>query len=34
MVLKHDDPKTLMWYDHGRENPGHNAVNFIGYDEE
>jgi integrase len=32
MVTKHRDPKTVMRYDHGRENPDHNAVNFLVYD--
>jgi hypothetical protein len=27
-------PKTVMRYDHGRENLDQNAVNFLGYDEE
>jgi hypothetical protein len=31
---KHRDPKTVMRYDHGRENLDQNAVNFFGYDEE
>ncbi len=34
MMSKHRDPKTVMRYDHGRENLDHNAVNFLGYDEE
>jgi integrase/recombinase XerD len=34
MMSKHKDPKTVMRYDHGRENLDQNAVNFIGYDEE
>jgi integrase/recombinase XerD len=34
MMSKHKDPKTVMRYDHGRENPDQNAVNFLGYDEE
>jgi integrase/recombinase XerD len=33
MMSKHKDPKTVMRYDHGRENLEQNAVNFIGYDE-
>jgi len=33
MMSKHKDPKTVMRYDHGRENLDQNAVNFIGYDE-
>jgi site-specific recombinase XerD len=34
MMSKHKDPKTVMRYDHGRENFDQNAVNFLGYDEE
>jgi site-specific recombinase XerD len=34
MMSKHKDPKTVMRYDHGRENLEMNAVNFLGYDEE
>ena len=34
MMTKHKDPKTVMRYDHGRENLDQNAVNFIGYNEE
>ncbi len=34
MMSKHRDPKTVMRYDHGRENLEQNAVNFLGYDEE
>ena len=34
MMSKHRDPKTVMRYDHGRENLDQNAVNFLGYDEE
>jgi hypothetical protein len=34
MMSKHKDPKTDMRYDHGRENPDQNAVNFLGYDDE
>jgi integrase len=34
MMSKHKDPKTVMRYDHGRENLDENAVNFLGYDEE
>ena len=33
MMSKHKDPKTVMRYDHGRENLEQNAVNFLGYDE-
>jgi integrase/recombinase XerD len=34
MMSKHRDPKTVMRYDHGRENLDQNAVNFLRYDEE
>jgi integrase/recombinase XerD len=34
MMSKHKDPKTVMRYDHGRENLEQNAVNFLGYDED
>ena len=34
MMTKHRDPKTVMRYDHGRENLDQNAANFINYDEE
>ena len=34
MMSKYRDPKTVMRYDHGRENLDQNAVNFLGYDEE
>ena len=34
MMSKHRDPKTVMRYDHGRENLDQNAVNFISYDED
>ncbi|MBA2732907.1 MAG: hypothetical protein H0U54_08465, partial [Acidobacteria bacterium] len=34
MMSKHKDPKTVMRYDHGRENLDQNAVNFLKYDEE
>jgi integrase/recombinase XerD len=34
MMSKHKDPKTVMRYDHGRENLDQNAVNFLIYDEE
>ena len=34
MLSKHRDPKTVMRYDHGRENLDQNAVNVLGYDEE
>ena len=33
MMSKHKDPKTVMRYDHGRENMEQNAVNFLGYDD-
>lgn len=34
MMSGHRDPKTVMRYDHGRENLEQNAVNFLSYDEE
>jgi integrase/recombinase XerD len=34
MMSKHKDPKTVMKYDHGRENLDQNAVNFLAYDDE
>jgi integrase/recombinase XerD len=34
MMSKHRDPKTVMRYDHGRENMEKNAVNFLQYDDE
>ena len=34
MMSKHKDPKTVMRYDHGRENLEQNAVNFLSYEEE
>ena len=34
MMSKHKDPKTVMRYDHGRENMEQNAVNFLWYEEE
>jgi integrase/recombinase XerD len=34
MMSKHRDPKTVMRYDHGRENLDQNAANFLRYDEE
>jgi integrase/recombinase XerD len=34
MMSKHKDPKTVMRYDHGRENMEQNAVNFLQYEEE
>jgi site-specific recombinase XerD len=33
MMSGHRDPKTVMRYDHGRENLDQNAVNFLNYDE-
>jgi integrase/recombinase XerD len=33
MMTKHKDPKTVMRYDHGRENLDQNAVNFLQYEE-
>jgi integrase/recombinase XerD len=33
MMTGHKDPKTVMRYDHGRENLEQNAVNFIDYSE-
>jgi hypothetical protein len=33
MMSRRRDPKTVMRYDHGRENTEQNAVNFLGYDE-
>jgi site-specific recombinase XerD len=33
MMSGHKDPKTVMRYDHGRENLDMNAVNFLNYDE-
>ena len=33
MMSKHRDPKTVMRYDHGRENMEQSAVNFLGYEE-
>lgn len=34
MMSGHKDPKTVMRYDHGRENLELNAVNFLQYDEQ
>jgi site-specific recombinase XerD len=34
MMSKHRDPKTVMRYDHGRENLDQNAVNFLQYEED
>ena len=33
MMSGHKDPKTVMKYDHGRENLDQNAVNFLNYDD-
>ncbi|NJM52146.1 MAG: tyrosine-type recombinase/integrase [Blastocatellia bacterium] len=33
MMTGHKDPKTVMRYDHGRENLEQNAVNFLNYEE-
>jgi integrase/recombinase XerD len=33
MMSGHKDPKTVMRYDHGRENLDQNAVNFLDYGE-
>jgi integrase/recombinase XerD len=33
MMSKHKDPKTVMRYDHGRENLVQSAVNFLDYSE-
>jgi hypothetical protein len=32
MMSGHRDPKTVMRYDHGRENLDLNAVNYLNYD--
>ncbi len=34
MMSGHKEPKTVMKYDHGRENMELNAANFLQYDEE
>jgi hypothetical protein len=34
MMSKHKDPKTVMRYDHKRENLDQNAVNFLIYEED
>jgi integrase/recombinase XerD len=34
MMSKHRDPKTVMRYDHGRENLDQNAVNFLRYEDQ
>jgi integrase/recombinase XerD len=33
MMSGHKDPKTVMRYDHHRENLDQNAINFLDYDE-
>jgi hypothetical protein len=33
-MSKHRDQKTVVGYDHDRENLDQNAVNFLAYDEE
>lgn len=33
MMSGHKDPKTVMKYDHHRENLDQNAINFLDYDE-
>jgi integrase len=33
MVTKHKDPKTVMRYDHARENLDNNPINTFGYEE-
>jgi hypothetical protein len=33
-MSKHRDPKTVMRYDHGRENLDRNAATFQRYEEE
>ena len=34
MMSGHKDPKTVMRYDHGRENLDQNAINFLQYEED
>jgi integrase/recombinase XerD len=34
MMSGHRDPKTVMRYDHNRENLDQNAINFLSYDED
>lgn len=34
MMSGHRDPKTVMRYDHGRENLDRNAINFLTYEDE
>lgn len=33
MVTKHKDPKTVMRYDHARENLDNNSINTFDYDD-
>jgi hypothetical protein len=33
MMSGHRDPKTVMRYDHDRENLDQNAINFLSYEE-
>ena len=33
VAMGHKDPKTVMRYDHHRENLDLNAVNYLSYDE-
>jgi hypothetical protein len=33
-MSKRRDPKTIMRYDHGRDNLEQNAVNFLKYEDE
>ncbi len=33
MMSRHRDPKTVMRYDHGRENLAQNAINFFDYEQ-
>jgi len=33
MMSGHKDPKTVMRYDHHRENLDRSAVNFLSYEE-
>lgn len=34
MMSGHEDPKSILRYDHGRENMDQNAANFLRYEEE
>jgi hypothetical protein len=34
MISEYRDPKTVMRYDHGRENLDQSAVNILGYDDQ